>query len=216
MGLNAEDMIKGRISETIVEEMLVDLGFFVSRLGMEYSAPALTTIQRFIEKCGGNFRLDWSDERSFISHLPDFIMVDKKGKVKLVEVKFRWNGTISQEKMKVFFQNPYCIMIVVNLEVNDKLIYEANDQNPEQKADMSNERFLVWKCTDSKEVDIDESNTEVSVDLKLASIRTWLKDEFDVENEGIINKYQDIVKKWLSPALKHSKEAKPSNDEIII
>lgn len=81
----ASNMIKGRIAEAIVEEMLKESEYKVYRFGYEGLLQNLTQT----DKMNSNTVSEkiWS--------MPDFIVIDKDGKASFIEVKFSKDGRIS-------------------------------------------------------------------------------------------------------------------------
>lgn len=180
-------MIKCRIAESIVEEMFRELGFFVMRLGKEYTVSPLTQIQEFVEQCNGKFLLEKAGEEirevTQINTLPDFVVVHPSGKVTLLEVKFRWNGILYPKDELVFSTYPETHMLTINLEVGDNII-EGTDKDGLNK--LKNTRFHIWfkeDCTN------DDS-------LSVCILKEWLE-EFDINNEAILKKYEELVEKWM-------------------
>ena len=49
MGFYVENVVKGRIAETIAEELLRELGFFVLKLGQEHTVSPLTQMQKLLD-----------------------------------------------------------------------------------------------------------------------------------------------------------------------
>lgn len=82
-----EEMIKGRIAETIVKCMFEDLGFEVIPYGYENTCPTIAKKDRLII----------GDVKNHIRKAPDFIVIDKKGEANFVEVKFRADGNYKKE-----------------------------------------------------------------------------------------------------------------------
>jgi hypothetical protein len=62
------------------------LGFYVLKLGQEHTVSPLTQMEKFGSSCGENFKLHFNIPYDFIRRLPDFIIVDKNGKVNFLEV----------------------------------------------------------------------------------------------------------------------------------
>lgn len=83
-----ENMLKGRMAETLVEELLKKSGNTVYRFGYEAIVQNLTQIKK-------SFDLH-NDAGERIRAIPDFIIVDDKGEPTFVEVKFRWNGQLHE------------------------------------------------------------------------------------------------------------------------
>jgi len=83
---NPESMLKGRMAETLVEDLLKQSENVVYRFGYEAILQNLTQIRQ-------NF-LRYSDVGKRIRTIPDFIVIDSEGNPVFLEVKFRWNGRI--------------------------------------------------------------------------------------------------------------------------
>ena len=75
-------MLKGRMAETLFEEMMRQCGNIVYRFGYEAIVQNLTQLEEKFDR--------FSEVGERIRAIPDFIVVDKKGKPEFVEVKFRW------------------------------------------------------------------------------------------------------------------------------
>ena len=141
-------IIKGRIGETIAEEMLRELGFFVMKLGKEHTANPLDQLKNFVESCGGKFKLEKLGmeirEISHINVLPDFVIVSpKNGKVQLIEVKYRWDAELYDRDLMVFKTYPEAHMLVINTEVSEK-IREISEKESANKEDLMKSRFHIW------------------------------------------------------------------------
>ena len=73
-------MIKGRIAETLIQELFLSLGYNVFRYGMENTIPGIMELLKGVR----------SDVSDAIRRMPDFVMQNPKSKeVYFVEVKFR-------------------------------------------------------------------------------------------------------------------------------
>jgi len=83
-GFSSESMLKGRMAESMVEELLKKSGNTVYRFGYEAIMQNLTQIKR-------SFDIH-SDTGERIRTIPDFIIIDERGDSVFLEVKFRWNG----------------------------------------------------------------------------------------------------------------------------
>lgn len=86
VGLNEKDknyrynMIKGRIAETLIQELFLQLKYNVFRYGMENTIPGIMELLKGVKS-------EVADE---IKRMPDFVMQNpKNGEVYFVEVKFR-------------------------------------------------------------------------------------------------------------------------------
>jgi hypothetical protein len=85
-----EEMVKGRIAESIVRCMFEDLGFEVVPYGYEHTCPTLARETRKGKQLKG-------DSSSIIKKAPDFIVIDNNGNASFVEVKYRNNGIFKRE-----------------------------------------------------------------------------------------------------------------------
>ncbi len=77
----SDSSIKGRLAETIVEEMFIAMGYDVFRFGMENTLPGFAN--RHLPKQG--------EIASHVRKMPDFITV-KGSQIAFIEVKYRTNG----------------------------------------------------------------------------------------------------------------------------
>lgn len=81
----SERVIRGRIGENIVSEMLQEAGYFVYRFGYEGILQSL--IQKGLPKMKAN-----TVPAEKIRTMPDFIVMNKEGDVFFIEVKYRTSG----------------------------------------------------------------------------------------------------------------------------
>lgn len=95
-------MIKGRIAETLIQELFLCLGYNVFRYGMENTIPGIMELLKGVR----------SDVAQEIRRMPDFVIQNPKTKdVYFVEVKFRSSGEF---KFKDLPQNyPYTNAYIV-------------------------------------------------------------------------------------------------------
>ena len=77
----AENMLKGRMAETLVDEILKRSGNTVYRFGYEAVLQNLTQIESNFDHHG--------EVADRLRAIPDFVVLDAVGKPALVEVKFR-------------------------------------------------------------------------------------------------------------------------------
>jgi len=114
-------MTKGRLAETIIEEMFIASGYEVHRFGMENMVPGL------VRRLNNNN----SNVSSHIKKMPDFVM-KKGGEVHFVEVKFRGDGKFDIDKLQRDNKTyPYadCILIVVSPEkIKSLSVKDLNDK----------------------------------------------------------------------------------------
>jgi len=198
MRRNIENMIKGRIAETIIEELFRELGFYVIRFGKEHTGNPLTQLEDFIKQCGGKIELEKNDPEyiytsTYLSKLPDFVIVSKEGAIDFIEVKFRHNSIINMlndtDVLDVF---PSANIIVVNTEVDDKTVTGEEDKEILEKLKKS--RLHVW--IRANEYSPGDKRLLTNVPFKV-----WIKDTFDIENDDTIDKYEELVSKWLDKGL---------------
>ena len=102
-----ENMIKGRIAETLIEELFLYLGYSVFRYGMENTVPGVMNLLKGVR----------SDVADNIRRMPDFVIQsnegENKGEVYFVEVKFRKSEEFSiKDLAKEYpFENCYFILV---------------------------------------------------------------------------------------------------------
>jgi hypothetical protein len=84
-GLNDKDknyrynMIKGRIAETLIQELFLSLDYNVFRYGMENTIPGIIELLKGVR----------SDVADYIKRMPDFVVQNRDTKeVFFIEVKF--------------------------------------------------------------------------------------------------------------------------------
>ena len=79
-GRYKEGMIKGRIAETLIEELFLSLGWNVFRYGMENTVPGIMKLLKGIK----------SEVAETIRKMPDFVIQNPRtDEVFFIEVKFR-------------------------------------------------------------------------------------------------------------------------------
>ena len=143
-----DNKIKGDIAETIVENLFEKLGFYVFRIGQESTINPITHLERFIKSCGGEFKLENTafmdfGEIKYLKKLPDFVIIDKNGRVDFLEVKFRKNGVVNKEALECLSLYP-CKLLVINIELDaNKLIYDS-DTSLDNFDELKGSRFHIW------------------------------------------------------------------------
>lgn len=97
-----EGMIKGRIAETLVEELFLTLDYNVFRYGMENTVPGIMKLLKGVR----------GDVATNIRRMPDFV-VQKDKEVFFVEVKFRTSEEFSLKDLPndYPFTNAYFIVV---------------------------------------------------------------------------------------------------------
>lgn len=98
-----ENVIKGRIAETLIEELFLYLGFNVFRYGMENTVPGIMKLLRGVR----------SDVADTIRKMPDFVIQSKNGAVFFIEVKFRANEEFSIDDIDEDypFENAFFVLV---------------------------------------------------------------------------------------------------------
>lgn len=79
--MEPKNILKGRMAESLAEELLKQCGNKVYRFGYEAILQNLTQLEKAFD------REDEVGQR--IKSIPDFIVINKKGKAFFIEVKFR-------------------------------------------------------------------------------------------------------------------------------
>ncbi len=98
-------MIKGRIAETLIQELFLSLGFNVFRYGMENTIPGIMELLKGVR----------SDVAKDIRRMPDFVIQDPKTKsVHFVEVKFRSNGCFSLKDLPKNYPYQNALIVLVS------------------------------------------------------------------------------------------------------
>ncbi len=98
-------MIKGRIAETLVEEMFLRLGYSVYRCGMENSFPE---VMQYLARDRGHIA-------RHIRKMPDLAIRDQRNdQLLFVEVKFRAEGAFSYEDLGTDYPYDDAYIIVVS------------------------------------------------------------------------------------------------------
>lgn len=104
-GKYKEGMIKGRIAETLIEELFLSLDYGVFRYGMENTIPGIAKLLHGVR----------GDVASNIRKMPDFVIQHPKNKsVYFVEVKFRASGEFDKndDSIKDYpYENTYFIIV---------------------------------------------------------------------------------------------------------
>lgn len=97
-------MIKGRIAETLIQELFLSLNYNVFRYGMENTIPGIMELLKGVR----------SDVAQEIRRMPDFVMQNPKTKdVYFVEVKFRASGEFKLKDLpkNYPYENAYIILV---------------------------------------------------------------------------------------------------------
>jgi hypothetical protein len=98
------NMIKGRIAETLIQELFLSLSYNVFRYGMENTIPGIMELLKGVR----------SDVAYNIRRMPDFVIQNPKTKdVFFVEVKFRASGEFKAKDLAKDYPytNAYIILV---------------------------------------------------------------------------------------------------------
>lgn len=98
------NMIKGRIAETLIQELFLSLGYNVFRYGMENTIPAIMTLLKGVK----------TEVANEIKSMPDFVVQNpRNNEVYFVEVKFRASGTLTRSDISKDYAwgNAYFILV---------------------------------------------------------------------------------------------------------
>jgi hypothetical protein len=97
-------MIKGRIAETLIQELFLSVNYNVFRYGMENTIPGIMELLKGVR----------SDVAEHIKRMPDFVVQNPEtSDVFFVEVKFRANGEFSAKDLHKDYpySNAYIILV---------------------------------------------------------------------------------------------------------
>jgi hypothetical protein len=98
------NMIKGRIGETLIQELFLSLGYNVFRFGMENTIPGIMELLKGVR----------NDVAQEIRRMPDFVMQNPANKeVYFIEVKFRANGEFKAKDLpkNYPYTNAYIVLV---------------------------------------------------------------------------------------------------------
>jgi hypothetical protein len=103
-GRYTEGMIKGRIAETLIEELFLSLGYNVFRYGMENTVPGIIKLLKEVR----------GDVANNIRRMPDFV-IQKPGmnEAFFIEVKFRKDENFERKDLPQDYpyENAYFILV---------------------------------------------------------------------------------------------------------
>lgn len=126
-----EGMIKGRIAETLIEELFLSLGYNVFRYGMENTVPGIMKLLKGVR----------SDVADNIRRMPDFVIQHPKRKdVYFIEVKFRANEEFSKKDLPKDYPYENAYFIIVSKNHIKCITYEELQQ--EKKVTPTSKNYL--------------------------------------------------------------------------
>ncbi len=130
-----EGMIKGRIAETLIQELFLSLGYNVFRYGMENTIPGIMELLKGIH----------DEVATEIRRMPDFVVQNPKtNNVHFIEVKFRASGKFTFRELKPNYPYTNAFIILVSkrhikcLSVSE--LAEGQEITPESKNYLGNRK----------------------------------------------------------------------------
>ncbi|MDK2912830.1 MAG: hypothetical protein PWR29_1787 [Methanolobus sp.] len=100
-----ENMIKGRIAETLIEELFLYLGYSVFRYGMENTVPGIMKLLAGVR----------NDVATNIRRMPDFVVQNpNNGEVFFIEVKFRKSESFKFSDLDKDYPYENCYFVIVS------------------------------------------------------------------------------------------------------
>lgn len=103
-----ESMLKGRMAESLVSEILRESGNQVYRFGYESTLQNLTQVEKVFDR--------HSEIGEKIRAIPDLLVINKRGEPFFIEVKFRWHAEWHENDFKMLdrlnnFWSPIIIFV---------------------------------------------------------------------------------------------------------
>ena len=147
-----ESMIKGRIAETLIEELFLSLNYNVFRYGMENTVPG---IMKLLKKVRG-------DVADNIRRMPDFVIQNPNtNQVYFVEVKFRAKEEFSLKDLPKNYPFANAYFIIVSKKHIKCITYEELSEGKEVTPKTQNYLGKRKEFDLEKEVIIDFCNFAV-------------------------------------------------------
>ena len=115
------NLIKGRVAETIIQQLFLELGFHVFNYGMEYASPQML----------GKVNDKNSPTALQIRNMPDFVIQDPKGELYYLEVKYRGNGKFNRKSLNKDFPYKNALFVIVSKEKIQCLSFQDLDSGLE-------------------------------------------------------------------------------------
>lgn len=121
-------MIKGRIAETLIQELFLSLGYNVFRYGMENTIPGIMELLRGVK----------SEVATEIRRMPDFVIQNpKSNEVFFIEVKFRKSGEFLPKHLPKDYPYGNAYIIIVSKKhikcISVKELEEGKEITPTSK-----------------------------------------------------------------------------------
>ena len=130
----ASNVVKGRIAETLVEEMFKKSGYMVYRFGYEAVLENLSQNRRELQE---------SDTLDKIKSIPDFLVVSPNGSVQLIEVKYSSTSNIQKSKLNKYaeFWKEARILLVIPNKPHFLINYIENFLKTEKMFPLEKDRY---------------------------------------------------------------------------
>lgn len=127
--------IKGRIAETLIQELFLSLGYNVFSYGMENTIPGIMKLLKGVR----------SDVAEHIKRMPDFVIQNPKTKdVHFIEVKFRANGEFRFKDLPKDYAYCNAFIVVVSKRhikcLSVKELEEGKEISPESRNYLGNRK----------------------------------------------------------------------------
>lgn len=147
-----ENVIKGRIAETIIEELFKKMDFQVFRYGMENSIPGITELLKGVR----------SEVSKNIRQMPDYVIFKDK-QAHFVEVKFRKNETFTLKDANPYGDYPFenALFVVVSPKHIKCISYEELKKGDEVTPKSRNYLGSRKEFDTDKEMIVDFCNVAV-------------------------------------------------------
>jgi len=132
----ASNVVKGRIAETLVEEMFKKSGYQVYRFGYEAILQNISQINTDIKN---------SETKEKIRSIPDFVVVSPKGSIQLIEVKYSSDGKLRKDQLQKYlkFWTEARILLVTSKEPHFKISYIRNFMKDGKLYPLEKDRFTT-------------------------------------------------------------------------
>lgn len=112
----ASSIVKGRIAETLIEEMFKKSQYQVYRFGYEAILQNISQSKIKIKK---------SKTFERVKSIPDFLVISPRGSIQLIEVKYKADGKLRPESLKKYaeFWKDARILVVSRKEPYFRIAY---------------------------------------------------------------------------------------------
>ncbi|WP_435139074.1 hypothetical protein [Formosa sp. A9] len=122
------NMIKGRIAETLIQELFLSLGYNVFHYGMENTIPGIMELLKGVR----------SDVANEIRRMPDFVIQNPKtNEVFFIEVKFRKSGEFLSKHLPKDYPYSNAFIVLVSKKhikcISVKELEEGKEITPKSK-----------------------------------------------------------------------------------